>query len=589
MPCVMKIQLFRSGLILRVSYHAFVCFAKFVIFVSTNLCVAYKYCIYEGGGRILIYLILFSFPCHLYGETQLDSLLNVLDREIAGYPQYEQKKLRSLDQLRRQYDLTDPSSEEKYKLGEALIDAYYYFSADSTRSYLNRNIEWAETHHNEELAIENKVRLSWYYACTGMYMEASSQLQKIDLDRIPPGSLEAYYETKWKIFDEMAKETRDPQLKTEYLRKCQMYSDSLWSMDRSQSRDAYWYKRVDSLFVAGDRKACEDILAHFPQTDRMHALIAYIIGQGYERQGNMDMAMCYYAQAAIADIRSNTKDHGALPLVSAWLLEQGDIERAYRYIAFSWRQYSGFGSKLRYVSNMPLLNLAENAYKKMILDRQRSLLIYTVCMSVLMVFLLISLVFIYFQLKRISRVKNELNLSNELLNESNQNIQEVNDKLRASNDKLLLANTIKEKYLAYFIQLCFVYISDMDEYRRKIKKAIMRGDTQDALKLAGSVDLFETKLNGLYESFDRTFLDIFPDFVTSFNSMLQDDKQIVCREDELLTTEIRIYALIKLGVTDYKDIARFLRCSINTIYNYRAKINSRLKVSKEEFNAFLKD
>lgn len=543
----------------------------------------------KGCGKYIACFLLVCLPWWLYGKSQLDSLLVVLDREIAGYPRLEQQKLESLDRLRSEYNRTDYDSEEKYLLGEKLISAYYYFSADSTRSYMNRNIAWAEKHHRDRWVIENKVRLGWYYACMGMYLESISQLQEIDLAEVPSNYKEVYYEAKRKVFKEMGSETQDIHLKAEYARLCLIYTDSLQMVERSVTRDDYWYTRIDSLFKAGERQMCEDILACYSQSDRTYALISYIIGTEYEHLGEMETAMCYYVQAAITDIRSNTKDHGALPLVSAWLLDQGDIERAYRYIAFSWRQYSGFGSKLRYVSNLPLLNLAESAYKKVILSRQHTLLVYTICISVLVVFLLTSLVFIFVQLKKISKVRNDLNTSNALLSGYNEEIKNVNEKLRESNDKLLQANTIKEKYLAYFIQQCFVYINDMDEYRRRIKKAIMRGETQEALDLAASGDLFEKKLNDLYETFDRTFLDIFPDFVTSFNRMLQDDKQIVCKENELLTTEIRIYALIKLGVTDYKDIARFLRCSINTVYNYRAKINGKLKVSKEEFNAFMKD
>lgn len=529
-------------------------------------------------------------PFLLYGrDSQLDSLLMVLDREIEAYPQLEQKKIESLDLLRREYNQIDENSVDKYLMGENLIQGYYYFSADSTRSYMNRNIKWAEAHHKDRWAIENKVRLGWYYACMGMYLESMSQLQEIDFSKIPDNYKEVYYEAKRKVFKEMGAETRDAQLKANYARQCLAYTDSLQMVERSATRDDYWYTRIDSLFEAGNRQMCLYHLNSYSSSERTYALIAYIIGSEYEKAGEMEEAMCYYVRAATADLRSNTKDHGALPLVSAWLLDQGDIERAYRYIAFSWRQYNGFGSKLRYVSNLPLLNLAEEAYKKMILARQHTLMIYTICISVLVLFLLVSLVFIFLQLERISKVQNDLNNSNELLSQYNEEIQNVNERLQESNEKLQQANTIKEKYLAYFIQQCFVYINDMDEYRRRIKKAIMRGDTQEALELATSGNEFEQKLNDLYVTFDRTFLDIFPDFVASFNRMLQDDKQIVCKENELLTTEIRIYALIKLGVTDYKDIARFLRCSINTIYNYRAKINSRLKVSKEEFNAFMTD
>lgn len=223
----------------------------------------------------------------------------------------------------------------------------------------------------------------------------------------------------------------------------------------------------------------------------------------------------------------------------------------------------------------------------MLLKRQKTLMSFTICISVLVILLLGASAFIYIQLRKNSKVKDKLKQSNQHLIQLNKEIKHINEQMQENNKELLLANTIKEKYLTHFIQLCSIYISDMDEHQRKIKKIILRGDSKEALRLAGSPELFEKELAHLYDSFDKAFLEIFPDFVTSFNALLHEDKQIVRKKNELLTTEIRIFALIKLGVTDYAEIAKFLRCSINTIYNYRTKIKASLKVSKEEFDAFI--
>ena len=138
----------------------------------------------------------------------------------------------------------------------------------------------------------------------------------------------------------------------------------------------------------------------------------------------------------------------------------------------------------------------------------------------------------------------------------------------------------------HFIQLCSTYITDLDEYRRKIRIMLKR-DAKAALQYAESPELFDSELNKLYSSFDQAFLQIFPGFVDAFNNMLKDEYRIKRKGTELLTTELRIFALIKLGVTDYEQMAKFLRCSVNTIYNYRAKIHSRLKVPREEFDSLL--
>lgn len=174
--------------------------------------------------------------------------------------------------------------------------------------------------------------------------------------------------------------------------------------------------------------------------------------------------------------------------------------------------------------------------------------------------------------------------SNNTLLTLNRKNKEINLRLKEINEKLSLSNDIKEKYLTHFMQLCSSYIHDMESYQRKLKRLIMKGDTQEALRFAEASSLFEKEIDSLYKSFDQAFLHIFPHFVEQFNELLQDGHKITLKKNELLSTELRIFALIKLGVTDFTQIAQFLRCSVNTIYNYRAKIKSHLCVSKEEFD-----
>ena len=68
-----------------------------------------------------------------------------------------------------------------------------------------------------------------------------------------------------------------------------------------------------------------------------------------------------------------------------------------------------------------------------------------------------------------------------------------------------------------------------------------------------------------------------------FNELLQNDAQIILKKGELLNTELRIFALIRLGIDDSSQIAEFLRYSVNTIYNYRAKVKNKACVSRDDF------
>lgn len=537
--------------------------------------------------RILYLILLCTTITQLHGKNRLDSMLLVLDAEIQKYPQYEQTNQTVLTAITAKYQQANPQSQEKYRLAKRLFERYRYFNADSARTYLRQCIAWSMQHDRPTQAINDRLELAYYHACTGMYLEAVSQLHDINASQLSVQQLSTYYNAYRKTYEELSKETRDQYIQERYTRLYKSYQDSLKSVNKEALRDGRWFHKIDSLFSKGKLQECNKLLYSYPTASRTHALIAYIIGVNYQKRKYTTEAMTYYAQASIADIQSNTKDHGALPVLSQWLLEQGDIERAYQYMTFSWKQTTSFGSKLRYTSSSPTVALIESTYKQILLKRQHSLMVSTVCVSVLAFSLAGSFILILIQLKKNSKVKDKLKQSNQHLIQLNQEISRTNQLMKKNSEKLQLANTIKEEYLAHFIRLCYIYINDMDEHQRKIKKIILRGDTKEALKLAGSSDLFDKELNHLYSSFDKAFLDIFPDFVSSFNKLLQDDKQVVCKKSELLTTEMRIFALIKLGVTDYAEIAKFLRCSINTIYNYRAKIKASLKVSKEEFDEFI--
>ena len=82
------------------------------------------------------------------------------------------------------------------------------------------------------------------------------------------------------------------------------------------------------------------------------------------------------------------------------------------------------------------------------------------------------------------------------------------------------------------------------------------------------------ELNGFYEMFDNAFLQLYPRFVEEFNELLKPGSRIELKKGERLNTELRIFALIRLGINDSSRIASLLRYSVNTIYNYRARIKT---------------
>ena len=171
-------------------------------------------------------------------------------------------------------------------------------------------------------------------------------------------------------------------------------------------------------------------------------------------------------------------------------------------------------------------------------DRLR---LYLWLISALIVLLVVAVGFIYRQMQRLSAARN---------------------KLEHANEQLQLSNNIKEEYVGRFMNLCSVYINRLDTYRRMVNKKISAGQMEELLKMVRSREVLDAGLKELYDNFDTAFLHLFP---------------------ELLNTELRIFALIRLGIDDSSQIAEFLRYSVNTIYNYRAKVKNKARISREDF------
>ena len=208
---------------------------------------------------------------------------------------------------------------------------------------------------------------------------------------------------------------------------------------------------------------------------------------------------------------------------------------------------------------------------------------YLLLITGLLVLLITALGYIYSQMKKLSDARNHLQLANGQLNALNEELRQMNDCLTSANVELSESNQIKEEYIARFIKLCSTYIDRLDAYRRMVNKKIAGGKVAELLKITRSQDALEEELVELYINFDTAFLHLFPDFVKKFNDLLQENGRIVLKKDELLNTELRIYALIRLGIEDSSQIAEFLRYSMNTIYNYRAKVRNKARVSRDDF------
>lgn len=536
---------------------------------------------------LLCFLLFFSCHSALAGES-LDSLLNVLDKTIKEADTYVQIKENKLHELKKEARKTPPFSVERYNLNNDIYLEYKAYSSDSALHYLNENMLLARQLNDKERELKIQLELSYLLSSIGMYMEAADILNSIDRQTLPSSLLGHYYTCYEHVYFEAgAAQPRYKMFASRYVKLSHAYRDSM-QITLDPSSATYLWLRETQLREAGkydealefsDRRLAESSFGT-PQ----YALVAYQRFRLFESMGKKDEHLYYLVLSAISDVRSAIKEQSSLMVLAQELNSKGDLKRAYDYINFSWEISQFYKTRLRSWMNITPLSMINGNYQDIIKQQNRELLIYIVCVALLALLLVIALIYIYRQMKALSIAKKGLQEINERLFSLNEELEEVNRHLRSTNLELSESNLIKEAYIARFFKLCSVYVDRLQAYRKLVNKKLQRGQVAELLKMTHlSNDIVTVEVQELYANFDSAFLHLFPNFVESLNALLLPDEQIVLKPDELLNTELRIFALIRLGIKDSSQIAELLHYSVNTIYNYRSRVKTKARVSRDDF------
>ena len=536
---------------------------------------------------LLCFLLFFSCHSALAGES-LDSLLNVLDKTIKEADTYVQIKENKLHELKKEARKTPPFSVERYNLNNDIYLEYKAYSSDSALHYLNENMLLARQLNDKERELKIQLELSYLLSSIGMYMEAADILNSIDRQTLPSSLLGHYYTCYEHVYFEAgAAQPRYKMFASRYVKLSHAYRDSM-QITLDPSSATYLWLRETQLREAGKYDEALEFsdrrLAEASFCTPQYALVAYQRFRLFESMGKKDEHLYYLVLSAISDVRSAIKEQSSLMVLAQELNSKGDLKRAYDYINFSWEISQFYKTRLRSWMNITPLSMINGNYQDIIKQQNRELLIYIVCVALLALLLVIALIYIYRQMKALSIAKKGLQEVNERLFSLNEELEEVNRHLRSTNLELSESNLIKEAYIARFFKLCSVYVDRLQAYRKLVNKKLQRGQVAELLKMTHlSNDIVTVEVQELYANFDSAFLHLFPNFVESLNALLLPDEQIVLKPDELLNTELRIFALIRLGIKDSSQIAELLHYSVNTIYNYRSRVKTKARVSRDDF------
>lgn len=538
-------------------------------------------------GRLFFVILLLLPALYSFGnQSSVDSLLTVLDETIVNYRTYMDAREEHLNDLKSLKLNGEQSAEQLYLMNNRIFNGYRSYNIDSAIVYLYKNLQLAENEKRTDWEAETNLNLSYVFSASGLYKEAMDVIEKVDFRQIPASLKVAYYSSLELLYSELANNTRLNIIAVNYRAKAIQYRDSIIRYIDRES-ETYQLYVEQSKFETRQFEACiginKQLLEKAKPGTPEYAMLSYRIARCYQTLDDIPEYKKWLAISATSDIKAAVKDNASLNLLASQLYREDDIDRAYNYVKFALADANFFNARLRLVQVSNILPLINEAFQNKSDKQQARLRALLVVISLLVVFLIGALSYIYIQMRHLSVTRDELKKVNQQLITLNTQLSGVNRQMKELNNELTETNQIKEQYIGLFLSICSSYIDKLENFRRTTYKMLTSGKTKELLETTKSGQLVEEELNEFYENFDNTFLHIFPNFVDSINELLNPDDRIVLKKGELLNTELRIFALIRLGISDSSKIAALLRYSVNTIYNYRVKMRNRAQINRDEF------
>lgn len=530
--------------------------------------------------NIIIFLCLCTIcMCRLHAadSSRADSLLLKLDQAIKERPIYMEQKELKLVELKRQLHRQIPD-EERFAILGTLLDEYRSFNTDSALHMAEEREQIAIRLGNREYIDNARMNKADVLGMTGMYKEVMDLMRNIHIDRLPVDIHPYYYHIYRTVYGLMADYAVTAYEKKLYTELTDKYRDSLLLVNKDNLL-IHTLIQSDQYNVRNEYDKAIRLLTDYLalQKDYEHdvAICAYTLSESYRLKGDKEKEKEYLIVSAMADMKTAVREYISLRKLAVLLYQEGDIERAYSYVKICMEDAAACNARLRKLEILEIFPIINDAYQQKTEKQQEQMKWALVSISLLSLFLLLAIFYVYKQMKKVAAARREVIDANKRLKELNDELHLSNAQLKEANHSIAENSYLKEEYIGRYMDQCSVYLEKMDNYRRSLGKIAATGNVEELYKNIKSSKFIEGELKEFYTNFDNTFLQLFPTFVEDFNALLADDEQISLKAGERMNIELRIFALIRLGITDSVKIAQFLRYSVTTIYNYRTKVRNK--------------
>jgi tetratricopeptide (TPR) repeat protein len=515
--------------------------------------------------------ILFCIPFVLSGFSSEKIDLDSLDYYLSKQEEYDRSKEKRINLIKERIAGVSENLAALYPLYENLYDEYRSYIYDSAYVCVEKLLTISRSLNDPEKIASSSVKLGSCYLFSGLFKECFDILSTLDVSHCSAETQIDYYINKSRLYYDLADYNNSPEFRIQYHRKGNDIIDSaitLLPLESPRFWSALGLKRMKSDNYRGAVEAFGKMIDTRDYSEHDLAMATSSIAYLYILQGKTEEAKRYLIKAAIADIKSSTKETVALRNLAQILYEKGDIEHAAGYVRRALDDASFYNARHRQLEIGYILPIIERERMNIVEDQRDRISRFLILSFILSALLIAALFVIWMQLKHLNRAK--------------QIIQKTNDDLTLTNNNLVEANKIKDEYIGYFFNQNSEYIDKLETFQKWVNRKVVAKQYDDLMNIPVNLNAHRER-EELYSRFDQIFLKMFPDFVNKFNDLLKPGEQIQLKKGELLNTDLRIYALIRLGINDNEKIAQFLNYSVNTIYTYKTKIKSKAQNSNEEF------
>ncbi|WP_409151436.1 DUF6377 domain-containing protein [Sphingobacterium sp. BS-2] len=509
-----------------------------------------------------------------------DSVERELQKVLGRKIEFEKEKLMKIFEIKQHLKFSQ-SPTDRYNLQEKLYNEFKTYQIDSAIYYVNENKKLAQLLNDNLKKNEVDIQLAGLYSSAGRFIESNEILKGIPRQSLSSEQEADYYRAFSDFYSHYGQSTNH----YNYFSLSEVYRDSLLHVLPSDSREHRLSSATRALFGNNFDKAESELLqllSEYKEPHHERAVIAYLLGLLYKNKDDQEKQIYYLSLSAITDVKNTVKDNASMQSLALVYFERNEIDKAYQFIQEAMEDALFCNVRFRTIENSSFYPIINSAFQEKEEANKNQLKNFLYTISLMSILLLVALIILFMQMKRLKKTRKDLkNLNDEL--------QGLNAQLLKVNQDLQESNHIKEEYMAQFFELCSAYIDKLDNTRKGILKKISNKQFDELSKELKSQDFIKTELDDLYHNFDVIFLNLYPTFIQEFNKLLKPEEQLTLKHDELLNSELRIFALIRLGISDSTKIARFLRYSLRTVYNYRVKVRNKVLGTKEDFDEQIKE